>query len=299
MDKGNKQKEGNQGKEPVGSMGRQDSSRNNPPVNEEHQNVSKNPAEVHPGGSRIDDTKPKVDDDDDGGYDSQGNLKRKREDSAVGDDSSAGSKKSMLVTACDWESDGSKLCPTSHPGDESSSQKLPVSQSTGKSKEAHEDELQKTTDSEKSADQKKTTDSGYRDFFDQLDGDKDGCVTVGELWKAVMIETDSDSIDAEGQGMMNQDEFDPEVKLDFPAYMKMLEPIFQGASASDSGEELIIKDFEEFDEGRTGFISAADFRHVMTKVFNEEVDEMIKEADPDGSGLINYKEYVKKLYGKQ
>ena len=41
-------------------------------------------------------------------------------------------------------------------------------------------------------------------------------------------------------------------------------------------------------------ISAAELRHVMTnlgeKLTDEEVDEMIREADVDGDGQINYEE---------
>lgn len=47
----------------------------------------------------------------------------------------------------------------------------------------------------------------------------------------------------------------------------------------------------------TGFISAAELRHVMTnlgeKLSDSEVEEMIREADVDGDGQINYDEFVK------
>ena len=53
---------------------------------------------------------------------------------------------------------------------------------------------------------------------------------------------------------------------------------------------------------RNGFISAAELRHVMTnlgeKLTDEEVDEMIREADIDGDGQINYEEFVKVMMAK-
>lgn len=50
--------------------------------------------------------------------------------------------------------------------------------------------------------------------------------------------------------------------------------------------------FQVFDKDGNGFISAAELRHVMTnlgeKLTDEEVDEMIREADIDGDGQVNY-----------
>ena len=43
-------------------------------------------------------------------------------------------------------------------------------------------------------------------------------------------------------------------------------------------------------------------RHVMTnlgeKLTDEEVDEMIREADVDGDGQVNYEEFVKMMMQK-
>jgi len=57
-------------------------------------------------------------------------------------------------------------------------------------------------------------------------------------------------------------------------------------------EEEIKEAFRVFDKDGNGFISAAELRHVMTnlgeKLTDEEVDEMIREADVDGDGQVNY-----------
>ena len=48
--------------------------------------------------------------------------------------------------------------------------------------------------------------------------------------------------------------------------------------------------------------SAAELRHVMTnlgeKLTDEEVDEMIREADIDGDGQVNYEEFVTMMTSK-
>merc|ERR1711879_360806 len=61
----------------------------------------------------------------------------------------------------------------------------------------------------------------------------------------------------------------------------------------------LVEVFKVFDRDGSGFISPAELRHVMTnlgeKLADEEVDEMIREADVDGEGQINYEEFVKMM----
>ena len=54
--------------------------------------------------------------------------------------------------------------------------------------------------------------------------------------------------------------------------------------------------FAVFDKEKVGKISAAELRGVIVnlgeKVDEDEIEEMMKEADDDGSGFIDYKEFV-------
>ena len=76
--------------------------------------------------------------------------------------------------------------------------------------------------------------------------------------------------------------------IDFPEFLTMMA---RKMKDTDSEEE-IREAFRVFDKDGNGFISAAELRHVMTnlgeKLTDEEVDEMIREADIDGDGEINY-----------
>ena len=57
-------------------------------------------------------------------------------------------------------------------------------------------------------------------------------------------------------------------------------------------ETEVTEAFRVFDREGNGFINAAEIRRVMTnlgeKLNDEEVDEMIREADLDGDGQVNY-----------
>ena len=64
-------------------------------------------------------------------------------------------------------------------------------------------------------------------------------------------------------------------------------------------EEELREAFKIFDVDGNGFISARDLRQSMTKLgerlSNEEVDEMIREANFDNEGEINIEEFIMML----
>ena len=76
--------------------------------------------------------------------------------------------------------------------------------------------------------------------------------------------------------------------IEFPEFLTM---IVRNMRDIDTVEDLR-QAFNVFDKDGTGKISAAELRHVMSnlgeKLTEEEVDEMLREADVDGDGEINY-----------
>jgi calmodulin len=76
--------------------------------------------------------------------------------------------------------------------------------------------------------------------------------------------------------------------IDFPEFLTMMARKMKETDSEDEIREA----FRVFDKDGNGFISAAELRHVMTnlgeKLTDEEVDEMIREADIDGDGQVNY-----------
>ena len=67
-------------------------------------------------------------------------------------------------------------------------------------------------------------------------------------------------------------------------------------------EEEIIEAFKVFDKDGNGLISSDELLHVMTSLGDnltiEEVEDLIKDADLDRDGFINYAEFVKLLLSK-
>ena len=111
--------------------------------------------------------------------------------------------------------------------------------------------------------------------------------------------------ESELQDMINEVDSDNNGTIDFPGMFcpgcrshgvtdhscaEFLTMMARKMKDTDSEEE-IREAFKVFDRDNNGFISAAELRHVMTsigeKLTDDEVDEMIREADQDGDGRID------------
>eukprot|EP01006_Ploeotia_vitrea_P054263 TRINITY_DN67868_c3_g3_i1.p1 TRINITY_DN67868_c3_g3~~TRINITY_DN67868_c3_g3_i1.p1 ORF type:complete len:287 (-),score=53.69 TRINITY_DN67868_c3_g3_i1:150-1010(-) len=101
--------------------------------------------------------------------------------------------------------------------------------------------------------------------------------------------------DAELQDMCNEIDQDGSGTMDFPEFLTLM----SRKMCDTDSEEEIKEAFRVFDKDGNGFISAAELRHVMTnlgeKLTDEEIDEMIAEADIDGPGSRRKKVVTKRI----
>ncbi|KAF9028904.1 hypothetical protein BDZ89DRAFT_744122 [Hymenopellis radicata] len=129
--------------------------------------------------------------------------------------------------------------------------------------------------------------SEFKEAFSLFDKDGDGTITTKELG-TVMRSLGQNPTEAELQDMINEVDADGNGTIDFPEFLTMMARKMRDTDS----EEEIKEAFKVFDKDGNGFISAAELRHVMTnlgeKLSDNEVDEMIREADVDGDGQICY-----------
>jgi len=130
----------------------------------------------------------------------------------------------------------------------------------------------------------------FKEAFSLFDKDGDGTITTKELG-TVMRSLGQNPTETELQDMINEVDADGNGNgtIDFPEFLTMMARKMKDTDC----EEEIREAFRVFDKDGNGFISAAELRHVMTnlgeKLTDEEVVEMIREADLDGDGQVTTK----------
>ena len=137
----------------------------------------------------------------------------------------------------------------------------------------------------------------YKEAFDMFDRDKDGHITEKELGN-IMRSLGHDPSDSDLKEFML--EFDKD-KKSFLIYEEFNVLLTRKVVDSDVEEELL-EAFRVFDKEGNGKISASELKHIMTtlgeKLTEEEVEEMMTEADFNGDGQIHYNEFVKLMLSK-
>ncbi|TVT99350.1 hypothetical protein EJB05_55283 [Eragrostis curvula] len=131
----------------------------------------------------------------------------------------------------------------------------------------------------------------FQEAFSLFDKNGDGCITMEEL-AAVTRSLGLDPSDEELTDMMREVDTDGNGIIDFHEFLSLIARKMKDGD----GDEELKEAFEVLDKDQNGFISPTELRTVMVslgeKMTDEEVEQMIKEADTDGDGQVNYDEFV-------
>ncbi|KAJ2817468.1 hypothetical protein GGI24_005388 [Coemansia furcata] len=132
----------------------------------------------------------------------------------------------------------------------------------------------------------------YREAFDQLDKDGDGKITAADL-KAMLKSVGQNPSDEDIQDMFKELDEDGCGTMDFEEFLAQIQ-----TQAAECNEDDVAKEnFKTFDENGDGFITKSELRKALDKFgmkpSDEDINEMMANADTNKDGHIDFKEFVK------
>lgn len=130
----------------------------------------------------------------------------------------------------------------------------------------------------------------FREIFSMYDEDGGGSISTEELGK-VMRNLGQNPTEEELKDIIAEIDIDGNGEVDFDEFLLLMGKNARETDIMDDYYET----FQLFDRDNDNLISAADLKAVMaTKdpLLDEEAEEMIREADRDEDGRINYDEFV-------
>ena len=131
-----------------------------------------------------------------------------------------------------------------------------------------------------------------REAFDLFDTDGSGTIDTKEL-KVAMRALGFESSKEELRKLVSQVDKDGSGTVDFTEFLDIMT---SKMGDRDSREEMI-KAFRLFDDDETGKISFRNLKRVALElgesISDEELQEMIDEADRDGDGEVSQDEFIK------
>ncbi|CAD5210908.1 unnamed protein product [Bursaphelenchus okinawaensis] len=137
----------------------------------------------------------------------------------------------------------------------------------------------------------------FKEAFELFDKDGDGRVTAVELG-IVMQSLGHTPTEQELIDMVNEIDEDGNGSIELEEFVKMMSRKVKDTETEKELQEA----FQVFDKDNDGYISAVELRFVMMNLgedlSEDEVCEMIREADLDGDGKVNFTEFVYMMKGK-
>ncbi|XP_058874875.1 calcium-binding protein 2-like isoform X4 [Acipenser ruthenus] len=89
-------------------------------------------------------------------------------------------------------------------------------------------------------------------------------------------------------------------KVDFDDFVELMGPKMLAETADMIGVKELRDAFRQFDSNKDGQISTAELREAMKKLMGQqlnprEIDEIVKDVDLNGDGLVDFEEFVRMM----
>ncbi|KXJ22231.1 Calmodulin [Exaiptasia diaphana] len=134
------------------------------------------------------------------------------------------------------------------------------------------------------------TEENIREFtkaFNDFDVNGDGLLSAAELG-TIMRSVGHNPTPKELQDMIASADLDGNGFIDLPEFIKMMSK----KNEEDSTEQHLRDAFSLFDKDENGLISGDELKFVLDgmgcNITDDSIEDMIKEADIDGDGCINF-----------
>ena len=136
-----------------------------------------------------------------------------------------------------------------------------------------------------------------KSIFEKYDSNKDGFVNSSELAN-IIKSINTDVSDEELLELLQEIDLEVNGEINFEKFVS----IVNRREYDVDTEEELLNAFKIFDKEGNGLINLDELKHIMLKVgknlSESEIDEMLKEADIDMDGFINYEEFIRSILTK-
>ena len=136
-----------------------------------------------------------------------------------------------------------------------------------------------------------------KSIFEKYDSDKDGFVNTSELAN-IIKSINTDVSNEELLELLQEVELEVNGEINFEKFVS----IVNRREYDVDTEEELLNAFKIFDKEGNGLINLNELKNIMLKVgknlSESEIDEMLRDADIDMDGFINYEEFIRSILTK-
>ncbi|XP_015922240.1 troponin C [Parasteatoda tepidariorum] len=135
--------------------------------------------------------------------------------------------------------------------------------------------------------------------FDMFDKDKKGSIETTVV-STILRTLGQSFVESELKELITEIDVDGSGELEFDEFLALTSR-FLVEEDSEAMQEELREAFRMYDKEGNGYINVIDLREILRalddKLTEDELDEMIAEIDTDGSGTVDFEEFMEMMTG--